>query len=205
MTIDYRPGSWSYHHIADQDADGVFLYITALTSGGNPVVLMMPATLDSDAFVSLNASGDQAMVRCGDLSSYWTWIAGDFGSNIKVMYSNDAGSYWYTALDDAAYWYSDCEAMMIGPGNDERVTVSNQYLIHVSNFLGDGTLYWLDRNIVSGYFVTALDRIDVNPDVGFQGFYSGSDVVDASENDYRQQIDISDSLPSVRVNCLVAL
>lgn len=203
MTSGYQVGGLS-HNSFDIDADGIYLFIAALDSSDNPVVLKMLGDLSADAILSYNPGvGSEVNLMAGDLSGYWIWAAGDFGTSTKVIRTVDRGSYWYVMND----WSDNLAAhpILVGPGDDSLVTVGDGLIFQQTRVEGN-SFYWIDRATLN-FELRAIDRLDENFDNVVVGayWYSGvNQLVNHSPNSGLHWDDLTLALPDVTITSVVA-
>lgn len=203
MAFDYEVGGLS-HNVFDIDANGAYLFIAALESTGDPVILKMLADLSADATISYNpGAGSEVNVMAGDLSGYWIWAAGDFGVAVKVVRTTNGGSSWGVMND----WTDALAAhpIFVGPGDDTLVAVGDGLTFQQTRVEGD-SFYWVDRATLD-FELRAIDRLDVNFDHVFVGayWYSGATLlVEHSPNSGLQWGDLTLALPGATITSIVA-
>ena len=198
------------HQCFDVDAEGAFLYLAVLDDTPQPQVLRMQTDLnDPVALVYDPGSGNSINVQCGDLSQYFVWAAGDFGSNDRVA-SADDGVYWYVRnFEPFDYWAGSAGPLKVGPHGDEIVSVftNDDFTLHESYFVGE-SLYWMDMPYAP-FGVGAFDRQMVNFEEIIAGvgesvyWYSGSNQVQYSPNSGIRWGDVSTGLTAVQVTSVI--
>lgn len=162
MAQSYRVGGIA-HNSFDINADGQYAYIAALNNSDQPQILRIPTNLEEDAALLYDpAAGTEINIMAGDYDAYFLWAAGNFGGNDKVVNTED-GIYWYVKnYSPFDYWYSSGGPLLVGPGDDQLVTIviNDSLALQESYFVGD-SVYWLERH--PNYFVAgAIDRLDSN-------------------------------------------
>lgn len=203
MTSGYKAGGISANTF-DVDADGIFLYIAALDASNLPVVLRMMSDLSADAILSYNpGAGTESNLMAGNLSGYWVWAAGDFGSATKVLRTTDRGNSWYVMND-----WSNSRAshpIFVGPGDDTLVSVGDGLTFQQTRVEGDD-VYWIDRATLD-FELRAIDRLGDNFDHVFIGayWYTGATLlVEHTPNSGLQWGDLTLALPGATITSIVA-
>lgn len=210
MANSYKLGGL-HHNSFDINADGTYLYIAALNNDNNPVILRQDTGLDLDAVLSHNpGSGDRVNVMAGDYDAYFIWASGDFGDNDKVIATED-GNYWYVRshVPFEIYWYGDAEPILVGPGDDNLVTVMTNanFTIHQTYWIGEN-LYWLQDPTLP-FEVGAFDRQDLSVSEILIGigtavyWYVDSNIVNYSPDDGFTWGDNSDGLSGSKITSII--
>lgn len=143
----------------DISSDGNKIFIAALDEGYFPVLLTLNSNLEEYAeAVYEPAAGTEINVICGDLIAYWTWAFGDFGGDLKVIFSESQDPYWYIA--DPGGWSGPASPGFIGPSDDGQfLIVRNDDFYFSEAQVGDeGAIAWIDLDSFTYFDVRALHR-----------------------------------------------
>lgn len=178
----------------DIDADGTFLYIAALNSSAQPVLIKMTTDLDADGTVIFNpGAGSNIGVQCGREDADTVWIAGDFNGD-KVEKSEDAGS-TFTVKDPGGY--SNVLAFTVGPDSDDRVLIAESSIgFRVIETIDSGA-NWTVINSSSGLDANAIGRLSTNvQEVVFGNDASATDNINYSVNSGADEEDYSTGFPT---------
>lgn len=204
MPSSYTVGGVS-HNSFDCDADGVTLYIAVLDSSGNPQILKMDSELGSDATLSYDpGAGSEIGVMCGDFDPYFIWASGQLGGTDRVVLTEDS-NYWYVQnVYDVNYWYDDALPLLVGPGDDSKVTVAVEGTLHETYFVGE-SLYWMSYPGAPFIEIGAFDRLDINRDEVLAGTYWYDDTVISAYSPSSGEVwgDVTGVLPSAAVTSVI--
>jgi hypothetical protein len=144
---------------ADIDADGDNIYIAAINSLGNPVLIKIATALDADGSLVFDpGSGSDIGVQCGTFDAGVIWIAGAFDGTNVVEKSEDSGSS-FTVKDPATF--GAIEAFIVGPDSDTRILVSDVGNDDIQETIDDGD-NWTQHNASVGFDINAIARLPQN-------------------------------------------
>lgn len=145
----------------DIDADGTFIYISALNNSFNPILIKISTALNADGSVVFEpGSGSNIGVQCGRGDANVIWVGGIFDGTNTVEKSEDAGS-TFTVKDGALF--TDVRTFVVGPDNDSRVLLIDDDTINVAvQETTDDGANWTQRRADTGFDVLDIARLGIN-------------------------------------------